>query len=297
MIVILTVIIVSYNVKYYLRQCLHSVNRAGRNLKMEVIVVDNASTDGTKDDIESDFPGVQLIWNKSNRGFAKACNQGLQNAGGTYILFLNPDTIVKEDSFEKCIRFFESHPDTGVLGVKMIDEYGRFLKESKRGFPDPPTALMKLTGLSHLFPHSAVFARYYLGHLDENQTHEIDVIAGAFMMIRKETLLVTGGFDEAFFMYGEDIDLSYRIQKQGYKNYYYPEVIITHFKGKSTPQKNLRHTYVFYNAMHIFVQKHYGKKWGGCYKFIIMPAIWGRAGIALIFHWSGSMFNYFKRKK
>ncbi len=294
---VLTVIIVSYNVKYYLSQCLHSLYKAGRNLTMEVIVVDNFSTDGTKDDMTSQFRDVRFIWNTENKGFAKACNQGLQNARGAYILFLNPDTIVGEDNFEKSIHFFETHPNTGALGVKMVDEYGRFLKESKRGFPHPFTALMKLTGLSFLFPRSAIFARYYLGHLNENQTHETDVISGAYMMIKKEVLHLTGGFDEAFFMYGEDIDLSYRIQKLGYKNYYYPEVTITHFKGKSTPQKNLRHIYVFYNAMHVFVKKHYNKHWAGCYKFMILPAIWCRAGIAILIQWINYISSYFIRNK
>lgn len=252
---------------------------------MEVIVVDNFSSDGSRDYLEPLFPEVTFLWATENMGFAKACNLGLRRAKGAYILFLNPDTIVAWDCFVKCIGFLQSHPRCGLLGVRMTDESGRFLKESKRAFPSPATSFFKLSGLAGLFPRSGYFAKYYLGNLDELETHEVDVIAGAFMMVKKEILDTTGGFDEAFFMYGEDIDLSYRIQKQGYKNYYYPAVTIIHYKGKSTPRKNLYYVRVFYGAMRVFANKHYGKRYGGLYNRCIQAAIGLSAAIAGIRYW------------
>lgn len=292
----LSVIIVNYNVKYFLEQCLCSVFKAGRHINIEVIVVDNFSSDGSREYLEPAFPEVTFCWNKENMGFAKACNLGLKHAKGAYILFLNPDTIIGEDCFEKCIDFLKSHTQPGILGVRMIDETGRFLKESKRGFPSPMTSFFKLSGLAALFPRSGRFAKYYLGNLDEFQTHEVDVIAGAFMMIEKKVLDITGGFDEAFFMYGEDIDLSYRIQKQGYKNYYYPGVTILHFKGKSTPQKNIRYVRMFYQAMHVFTNKHYEKRKAGVYNYCIQAAIALRAAIANLLYGIKNNVNAVKQQ-
>ncbi len=225
------------------------------------------------------FPSARFIANKENVGFAKACNQGSQQATGKYILFLNPDTILPEDCFQKCIFFFESTKDAGALGVKMLDGSGKFLKESKRSFPSPMTSLYKLFGLSKLFPRSKVFSKYHLGHLEENENHEVDVLAGAFMMIKKEVLDNFGGFDEAFFMYGEDVDLSYRIQKAGYKNYYLAETSIIHFKGESTRKGSMNYVKMFYNAMSIFVRKHYGGSRAGFFIFLIYIAIWLRAAL------------------
>ena len=292
----LSVIIVNYNVKYFLEQCLCSVYKAGQHISMEVIVVDNHSADGSRDYLEETFRQVQFYWLTENLGFAKACNLGLKHSTGEYILFLNPDTIVSEDCFENCIDFLASHPQSGALGVRMIDESGVFLKESKRAFPSPVTSFFKLTGLARLFPRSARFAKYYLGNLSEGQTHEVDVLAGAFMMIKKSVLDITGGFDEAFFMYGEDIDLSYRIQKQGYKNYYYPGVTILHFKGKSTPQKNMRYVRMFYQAMRVFANKHYGKHRSGLYNACIQAGIWLRAAIANLLYWIRNNANAAKKQ-
>lgn len=273
----LSVIIVNYNVKHFLEQCLHSVQKACAGLQAELIVVDNNSTDNSIGFIASRFPDVQYIANSENFGFAKACNQGLQLAKGAYILFLNPDTIVPEDCFKQCISFFQSHPEAGALGVKMLDGSGQFLKESKRAFPSPLTSLYKLFGLAKLFPRSRSFARYHLGHLNENQNNEVDVLAGAFMMIRKEVLNKVGSFDENFFMYGEDIDLSYRIQQAGYKNYYFSETSIIHFKGESTRKGSMNYVRMFYKAMSVFVKKHYGGSSAGIFNFLIQTAIWFRA--------------------
>lgn len=248
----------------------------------EIIVVDNQSTDGSIDYLQPRFAGVRFIANQTNTGFSKACNKGLEYARGEYILFLNPDTIIAEDCFEKCIAFFETHPDGGAIGVKMVDGSGNFLKESKRSFPSPLTSLYKLFGLSLVFPKSKVFSRYHLGHLDKDNDHAVDVLAGAFMMIRKKVLDEVGSFDETFFMYGEDVDLSYRIQKAGYKNYYFAGTTIIHFKGESTRRGSLNYVKMFYKAMSVFVHKHYGGTRAGIFNTSIHLAIWARAAIAAI---------------
>jgi O-antigen biosynthesis protein len=235
----ISVIIVNYNVKYFLEQCLLSVRKGVQGLGVEIIVIDNCSTDGSMEYLEPRFPEVRFVRNSSNTGFAKACNAGWALSGGELVLFLNPDTLVAEDSFASCAAFFETHEDCGALGVKMIDGSGKFLKESKRAFPSPLTSLFKLAGLSAIFPRSKIFSRYHLGHLDPSQTNPVDVLAGAYMMIRREVLERIGGFDETFFMYGEDVDLSYRIQQAGYKNYYFPRTTIIHFKGESTKRGSL----------------------------------------------------------
>lgn len=276
----LSVIIVNYNVKYFLEQCLCSVQKALSNLHGEIIVIDNNSADGSRDYLQPKFPSIKFTGNDKNLGFGKACNQGSALAKGKYVLFLNPDTIVPEDCFEKCIAFFESHTDAGALGIRMLDGSGRFLKESKRAFPSPQTSFYKLTGLARLFPHSKTFSRYHLGYLDENKNHTIDVLAGAFMMIRKEVLDKVGGFDEVFFMYGEDVDLSYRIQKAGYNNYYFAESSIIHFKGESTRKGSLNYVKMFYQAMSVFVKKHYGSQKAGLFNFFIQSAIWFRAAVS-----------------
>lgn len=265
-----------------MEQCLLSVLKSSKALEAEIIVVDNLSTDGSLDHLQRKFPEVNFIANEINTGFSKACNKGLEYAGGEYILFLNPDTIVAEDCFEKCISFFETHPGCGAIGVKMIDGSGNFLKESKRSFPSPLPSLYKLFGLSLLFPKSKVFSKYHLGHLDKDSDHEVDVLAGAFMMIRKKVLDEVGSFDETFFMYGEDVDLSYRIQKSGYKNYYFAGTTIIHFKGESTRRGSLNYVRMFYNAMNIFVHKHYGGAKAGIFNASIYLAIWTRAAIAAV---------------
>jgi len=278
----LSVIIVNFNVKYFLEQCLFSVRKSAAQLDVEIIVVDNHSEDGSLDYLQPRFPEVKFIANETNIGFAKACNLGLKCSGGELVLFLNPDTIVPEDCFSKCIGFFETHLDCGAIGVQMVDGSGNFLKESKRSFPSPSTSLYKLFGLSLLFPKSKIFGRYHLGHLDKNTDHEVDVLAGAFMMVRKKVLDEIGGFDETFFMYGEDVDLSYRIQKAGYKNYYFAETTIIHFKGESTRRGSLNYVRLFYNAMSIFVHKHYGRTRAGIFAAAIHLAIWIRAGISAV---------------
>lgn len=279
----LSIIIVHYNVKYFLEQCLHSVTSAIKNIDAEIWVVDNASTDGFIDYIPAIFPQVKYIVNTTNVGFAKANNQALTKCSGKYILFLNPDTIVGENCFEKCIRFMEENKDAGALGVKMIDGSGEFLPESKRSFPGPFNSFCKLTGLSKLFPNSTIFARYSLAYLDENKNHEVDVLSGACMFCRKEIVTSLQGFDEAFFMYGEDIDLSCRIQKKGYKNIYFGESCIIHFKGESTKKNSIAYVKTFYNAMNIFVKKHYNSGGAILFSFLFHLAIWLRGTLSALF--------------
>lgn len=273
----LSVIIVNYNVKYFLEQCLYSVQKACLGIDAEIIVADNNSTDGSREYLEPNFPTVNFIWNNENAGFAKANNQALEKAKGAFILFLNPDTILSEDSIDKCLEFFAGNKTAGAIGIHMIDGSGNFLKESKRAFPSPLTSLFKLSGLTRLFPRSATFARYHLGHLPEKENHEVDVLAGAFMMMPKKVLDEIGNFDERFFMYGEDVDLSYRIQKGGYKNYYFAESTIIHFKGESTKRGSLNYVRLFYKAMSLFVKKHYSGSKAGVFIFLIQTAILIRA--------------------
>lgn len=236
--------------------------KACTNITAEIFVVDNNSTDGSKEYLQTKFPGAIFRWNLSNDGYAKANNSVLGEAKGSHILLLNPDTIVPEDSFEKCLAFFATNNNCAALGVHMLDGSGKFLKESKRSFPSPVTSFFKMTGFASLFPSSKLFARYYAGHLNEKENNEVDVLAGAFMMIRREALNKLNGFDGDYFMYGEDIDLSYRLQKAGYKNYYFAGTSIIHFKGESTQKDSYNHIRTFYEAMKMFVAKHYKEKKG-----------------------------------
>jgi GT2 family glycosyltransferase len=274
---LLSIIIVNYNVKYFLGKCLSSVEKAIAGIDAEVIVIDNASLDGSLEYLRPLFPWVNFIQNGVNTGFAKANNQGLLLASGKYILFLNPDTIIGENSIGDCLYFMDTTAGAGACGVRMIDGSGKYLPESKRGFPSPLIAFYKISGLASVFPRSKKFAQYYLGHLSEFDIHEIDVLPGAFFLTAKTVIQKTGGFDEAFFMYGEDIDLSYRIQQAGFKNYYFPSATIIHFKGESTKKGSLDYIKFFYQAMSIFVKKHFGKTESRWFSFFIHAAIWLRA--------------------
>lgn len=278
----LSVIIVNYNVRYFLEQCLISVYKAIENIEAEVFVVDNTSTDSSIEMVKTNFPQVKLIANNENVGFSKANNQAIEISKGEYVLLLNPDTVVEEDAFEKCIDFMDKHPEGGGLGVKMIDGNGIFLPESKRGLPTPSVSFYKIFGLSALFPKSKRFAKYHLGYLKENETNEIEVLSGAYMWMRKSVLDKIGYLDESFFMYGEDIDLSFRITQAGYKNYYLPSTRIIHYKGESTKKGSINYVFVFYNAMIIFSKKHFAKK-AKAFAFFINIAIYLRAFLALFF--------------
>ncbi|MBR7168569.1 MAG: glycosyltransferase [Bacteroidales bacterium] len=278
----LSIVIVNYNVKFFLEQCLVSVFEASVGIDSEVWVVDNNSVDGSVAMVREKFPQVKLIANNDNPGFSKANNQALRQATGEFILLLNPDTLVEKDTFQKCIDFMETHPDCGGLGVKMINGEGRYLPESKRGFPSPEVSFYKISGLIHLFPKSKRIAHYYLGHLSEDETNEIEILPGAYLMIRKTVMDKIGLLDETFFMYGEDIDFSYRILQAGYKNYYLPSARIIHYKGESTKKGSMNYVYTFYNAMVIFAQKHLTQSNAKIFTFFIKIAIWLRASLAFI---------------
>jgi GT2 family glycosyltransferase len=277
----LTVIIVSYNVKHFLEQCLHSVRAAMAGIDAEIFVVDNASVDGSAKMVKEKFTEVNCIGNPDNPGFAKANNQAIRQSCGEYILLLNPDTIVETDTFVKIIAFMDSHADAGGLGVKMVDGTGRFLPESKRGLPTPTVAFYKIFGLARLFPKSKIFNKYHLGFLDKDKTNQVEILAGAFMLMRKSVLDEVGLLDEAFFMYGEDIDLSYRIIKAGYHNYYYPDARIIHYKGESTKKGSLNYVFVFYSAMIIFAKKHFSAKNAQLFSILINIAIYFRAFLSI----------------
>ncbi len=254
----------------------------------EVFVVDNNSIDGSVEMVRSKFPDVHLIANTENLGFSKANNQAMMIAKGEYILLLNPDTLVEEDTFSKALQFMDDHNDAGGLGVRMIDGKGKFLPESKRGLPTPSVAFYKIFGLSALFPRSKKFGQYHLGYLDEFKTHKIQILSGAFMLMRNDALKKVGLLDESFFMYGEDIDLSYRIIKGGYTNYYFPETRIIHYKGESTKKSSVNYVFVFYRAMVIFAAKHFSQKNAKLFSFLINAAIYFRA--------SGAVINRFLKK-
>jgi GT2 family glycosyltransferase len=277
----LSIIIVNYNVKYFLEQCLHAVSRAIARIEAEIIVVDNCSADGSVQMISERFPQVNLIVNTSNNGFARANNQAIQRATGKYILLLNPDTVVQEDTFVSCLDYMNANPNAGCLGVKMIDGKGKYLPESKRALPTPLVAFYKVFGLSALFPRSKRFARYHLGFLNRDQINKVDVISGAFMFIRKSVLDKTGMLDEEFFMYGEDIDLSYRITKEGYDNVYFPNTTIIHYKGESTKKSSINYVLIFYRAMIIFARKHFNEATFRYYSLFIHFAIYFRAGLSI----------------
>ena len=283
----LSVIIVNYNVKHFLEQCLHAVLKASVGIAAEIFVVDNHSADGSVQLVREKFPEVILIENKTNTGFSKANNQAIRKSSGKYVLLLNPDTVVEEDTFKKTLAFMEKHPDAGGLGVKMIDGKGNFLPESKRGLPTPWVAFCKMFGLSKLFPGSRKFGEYHLTYLDNDTIHSIPVLAGAFMLLRKDALEQTGLLDEAFFMYGEDIDLSYRITRAGYKNYYFPDTTIIHYKGESTKKGSLNYVKVFYQAMIIFANKHFSSGKAGTFSFLLHMAIWFRAFLSI----AGRLFS------
>lgn len=257
----ITVIIVSYNVCSYIEQCLQSVFSAQAGLSLEIFIVDNASTDGSPETLrrrfpEKEHPELHIIANGRNVGFGRANNQAVAQARGRYVLFLNPDTMLTEHTLRDCFDFATSHPDLGALGVMMLNSNGSFAFESRRGLPTPWTAFCKMSGLSSLFPRSRTFGRYYMRYLDEHLPSEVEIVSGAFMMLPRTALEAHGGFDKRFFMYGEDIDLSHRMQLAGLRNYYLPTPIL-HYKGESTRKNTFRYVHVFYGAMLLFFQKYY----------------------------------------
>ena len=256
----LSVVIVSYNVRYLLEQCLRSVEAASEGLSVETWVVDNASTDGSYNYLHERFPYVHFIENEENVGFSRANNQAIEKSAGRYVLLLNPDTLVGGDTLRGCVEFMDAHPEAGACGVRMLNPDGSFAPESRRGLPTPFTSFCKMSGLGNLFPLSRTFGRYYMRYLDVEEANQIEVVSGAFCMLRRKALDEVGLLDEDFFMYGEDIDLSYRLLKGGWQNWYQPFPIL-HYKGESTVKSSFRYVHVFYNAMLIFFNKHFGRRY------------------------------------
>lgn len=278
----LSIIIVSYNVCHFLEQTIRSILRSSLNkTDYDVIVVDNNSSDSTCLMMEQQFPNILLVANTQNTGFSKANNQGIAIAKGAYVLLLNPDTVLAEDTIETCTAFMDKHPKCGALGVRMVDGSGKFLPESKRGLPTPKASFYKIFGLAKLFPKNKIFGQYHLNYLPEFEINKIDVLSGAFMFMRKEALEKAGCLDENFFMYGEDIDLSYRIQLAGYDNYYLPTTTIIHYKGESTKKDSVNYVKVFYQAMFIFAKKHFALHINFATGLLIYAAIYFRAFISV----------------
>jgi GT2 family glycosyltransferase len=253
----LSVIIVNYNVRQFLENALTSIQRAMSGIDGEIIVVDNASTDNSADMVRKKFPDVSLITNQKNVGFARGNNVALEQASGEYLLLINPDTVVQEDTFRVMLRFFSSHPDAGLAGCKILNPDGTFQLPCRRSFPTPWVAFTKVFGLSTLLPKSRLFGKYNLTYLDPNQSYPVDAVSGSFMMIRRETYEKVGGLDESFFMYGEDLDWCYRVGEAGVLVYYVHETTIIHFKGESTKRSEFDEIKLFYEAMQLFVEKHF----------------------------------------
>lgn len=267
----LSIVIVSYNVRAFVEQCLDSVQKASEGIATEVFVVDNASADDTVEVIGSRYPWVHLIANSENLGFASANNIAIRQSSGEYVLLLNPDTVVEEDTLRQSLAFMDAHPEAGGAGVMMHNADGTLALESRRAIPTPWVSCLKMLGFTK---------RYYMSHLPWDQPSQIEVISGAFCLLRKKALDEIGLLDEAFFMYGEDIDLSYRLLKGGWQNWYLPYPII-HYKGKSTQKSDYRYVHIFYQAMLIFFRKHYGHL-SLFYTMPVKMAIYFRASIAVI---------------
>ncbi|KAB1155004.1 glycosyltransferase family 2 protein [Flavobacterium luteum] len=252
----LSIIILNYNVRFFLELCVLSVQNAIQDIDAEIIVVDNNSTDDSCEMMKQRFPGIKLIENKENSGFPKGNNIGVKEAKGEYVCILNPDTVVAEDTFEKILAFVATKNNLGIVGCKLIDGAGNFLPESKRGIPTPFVALTKIFGLYKLFPKSKVLGKYYAQHLKESETGKVDILVGAFMMMKRDLYNEVGGFDENCFMYSDDIDLSYMILKKGKSNYYFHETSVIHYKGESTIRDE-EYMKRFQQAMHFFYKKHF----------------------------------------
>ena len=287
----LSIVIVNYNVKYFLHQLIRSLLASVTDYRFEIIVIDNDSSDDSVAYLneQSYTETITIVANETNVGFSKANNQGISCANGRYILLLNPDTLVQEDTLQKAISYIDQDGQIGALGVKMIDGSSQYLPESKRGFPSPWVSFCRIFGLADLFPRSRVFNSYYLGHLDEEEIQDIDVLTGAFLLVRREVVNKIGGLDEAFFMYGEDIDFSYRIKQAGYDVVYYPHTSIIHFKGESTNKDSIRYVRNFYGAMQIFSRKHFSGPRAGVSTAILALAIQLKAGMTNLRRWTSRL--------
>jgi GT2 family glycosyltransferase len=286
-----SVIIVSYNVQAFLELCLDSVTRALDKVAGEIYVVDNNSSDGSVALVREKFPEVNLMVNRENVGFSKANNQALEMAAGAYIHFLNPDTVLPEDFYQKTLAFFKTNPQVGCLGPKLIDGKGAFAQDSKKAFPSFWISVYKVTGLSRLFKNSPHFNRYYRKDIEEGQCAEVEILSGCCLLVSRSALSsVGGGFDEAYFMYCEDVDLCHRIRLAGFRNYYFPDVTVIHYKGESTRKLSYHYMKVFYKAHALFVRKYYPKNLGTIYINALRLVL----GLRNFVHWGRHLFSVFK---
>ncbi len=283
--VLLSIIIVSYNVRDFLAQTLRSVQKATHSIPAEILVVDNHSEDGSPHMVATEFPQVRLIRNSQNVGFARANNQALSLARGKFLVLLNPDTIVQEDTFEKLIQFFDTHADAGMAGCKILNPDGSLQLACRRSFPTPWVAFTKLVGLSALFPKSRLFGKYNLTYLNPDEVTEVDAISGSFMMVRRETYQQVGPLDERFFMYVEDLDWCYRVKKAGWKIYYVPETKIVHYKGASSEKGDRETLVLFYRAMLQFVQKHFRGRYLFLPQWFLISGIGIRLALSFLYRW------------
>lgn len=282
----LSIVIVNYNVEHFLAQCLASVRKAtdvfeNAGYKVEVWVVDNRSVDGSCGMVRRDFPEVKLLALEENVGFSRGNNEAVRQSSGDWVLLLNPDTVIPEDALVKTFAYAQAHPQLGGLGVPMVDGQGRYLSESKRGLPSPWASFCKISGIYRLAPKSSRFNQYYQGHLPRDQDAQIEILSGAFMWMRREALDQVGLLDEQYFMYGEDIDLSWRLLKGGWENHYYAGTSIIHYKGESTKKGSLNYVLVFYKAMLIFTKTHFQGSEGKVLLALIQVAIYFRAALAI----------------
>jgi len=276
-----SIIIVNYKTRQLTLDAIASVNRSETTYACEIILVDNASGDGLMDEVAERYPGIIRIANAENVGFARANNQGMRVARGRYLLLLNSDTIVNSDTLDVMLRFMDEHPRVGVSGCKIVLPDGRLDKACKRGFPTPSASFYYAFGFSRLFPHNPKYNGYQLGHLDPDVSQPIDCLVGAFMLVRREAVDRVGMLDEAFFMYGEDIDWCYRIKQAGWENWYHPVVRITHYKGASSRRKPVKIVYEFHRAMYLFHKKHYAKKYSPLTNLAVYAGIGVKLGMAL----------------
>lgn len=277
-----SILVVNYNTCQLTLDCLQSVYASKTQYRYEVIVIDNHSSDGSVEAIRAAYPDIMLIANEDNTGFAKANNQGMEVAGGRYILLLNSDTLVQPDTLDTMIQFMDTHPEMGASGCKVILPDGSLDKACKRGFPTPSASFYYAFGWSKRYPDNPKYNQYQLGHLSPDDEYPVDVLVGAFMMVRRETIEQVGGLDETFFMYGEDIDWCYRIKQAGWGIYYYPRTYIVHIKGGSARRRPLKIIYEFHRAMWVFHRKHYKEKYSWITNIAVYAGITVKFGVALL---------------
>ncbi|MFW6348351.1 MAG: glycosyltransferase family 2 protein, partial [Cyclonatronaceae bacterium] len=280
----ISIIVVNYNVKERVETLLHSVKESANygGLTVEIFVVDNHSSDGSVEYLMPLFPDVHFIANTENYGFGKANNQAIKRAKGRYCLLVNPDAVLETDTLSVMYRFMQQHPDTGAAGCKLLNPDGSFAPESRRSVPTPATAFWKMTGLSTLFPRSKFFGSYHMGWLPENEAAEVPVLSGSFMFYRRDVLQEIGGFDERFFMYGEDIDICYRTTQAGYEIRYTPATSVTHHKGASTKKEHLDYHVIFNKAMYQFFEKHYSKNYTAVFRLLVAAALVLKVGLEFL---------------